>query len=105
MAFVRIPFPSLPWTQGGHPLEKKKAWPAGTGLNAVTLLEFAPGFEDPNLCRNGHFIYVLEGALELDLEGLTECLNAGEACSLEPGTSHRARNSGHETTRLLVLGL
>ena len=35
----------------------------------VGLLEFAPGFEDPNWCTRGHIIYVLEGVLELGLDG------------------------------------
>ena len=101
MAFERISFPDQGWAQGAHPLERKKTWPA----RGATLLELAPGFEDPNLCRNGHFIYVLQGRFELDLEGGTERLGPGEACALDPGTTHRARNSGRETVLLLILSL
>jgi len=105
MAFERVAFPALPWTQGGHPLEKKKAWQSGTGRSGVTLLELAAGFEDPNLCRNGHFIYVVEGSLELILETGSERLTAGEACFLDPGTIHRALNPGQEIVHLIVLAL
>jgi hypothetical protein len=100
MAFERVPLTSLPWIQGGHPLERKKSWP-GRGL---TLLELAPGFEDPNVCRNGHAIYVLEGSLALELaDGVVERVEPGEACFLDRGTAHRARNAGSTTLLMFVL--
>jgi quercetin dioxygenase-like cupin family protein len=78
---------------------------ADPGRPAITLLDFAPGFEDPNLCLNGHFIYVLEGSLELVMEAGRERLEVGEACFLDPGTGHRALNPGQEPARLIVVAL
>jgi hypothetical protein len=101
MAFVRAPFPSQPWSPGGHPLERKKTLPA----RGLTLLEFEPGFEDPNVCLAGHFMFVLEGTLGLTLDTGLERLEAGEACFLDPGTGHRACTLGTTRVRLVVLEL
>jgi quercetin dioxygenase-like cupin family protein len=99
MAFTHLPFKSLSWTVGAHPLEKKKLI-AG---HPVVVLEFAPGFEDPNWCVRGHIIYVLDNVLELVLDERTAQLQAGDGCVLEPGTRHRARNPGAAPVRLLAV--
>jgi len=101
MAFVRAPFPEQPWVPGGHPLERKKTLPS----RGLTLLEFEPGFSDPNDCVAGHFMFVLEGSFGLDLDSGLERLEPGEACFLDPGTRHRATNLGSTRVRLLVLAL
>jgi quercetin dioxygenase-like cupin family protein len=99
MALTRIAFPSMPWHPGGHPLEKKKTQAA----LPVALLEFAPGFSDPNWCERAHVLFVLEGTLELELaDGVTR-LAAGECGSVDRGTRHRARNPGEEPCVLFVL--
>ncbi|MFI5396425.1 MAG: cupin domain-containing protein [Candidatus Binatia bacterium] len=99
MPFTHLPFASLGWTAGTHPLERKKLV---DGRPAV-LLEFAPGFEDPNWCERGHIIYVLEGVLDLVLDDRTERLEAGDGCVLDPNTRHRARNPGSVSVRLFVV--
>jgi len=102
MAFERIPLTSLPWIQGEHPLERKKSWPD----RGLTLLELAPGFEDPNVCRNGHAVYVLQGRLTLELaDKVVERIEQGEACFIDPGTAHRARNEDSEKLLLVALAL
>jgi hypothetical protein len=99
MTFTRAGLLDQTPEPGAHPLEKKRTWPE----RSLTLLELEAGFEDPNVCERGHFIYVLEGTLELLLDDRTESLPEGEACDLEPGTPHRARNAGTGRLRLLVL--
>ena len=99
MAFERVALPLQAWVQGGHPLERKKTAPS----RGLTLLEFAPGFADPNWCENGHFMFVLAGTFELELEGGIETLQPGEACFVDPGTRHKARNGGSAVVQLLVL--
>lgn len=101
MTFVRAPFPAQAWVTGGHPLERKKTLPE----RGLTLLEFDPGFSDPNVCVAGHFMFVLEGSFGLELDGGLERLEPGEACFLDPGTRHRARNLGSTRVRLIVLAL
>jgi quercetin dioxygenase-like cupin family protein len=99
VSFTRLPFASLGWVPGAHPLEKKKVGPG----QPVALLEFASGFEDPNWCERGHVIYVLEGVLDLVLDDRTEQLQAGDACVVERNTRHRAQNRGHAPVRLFVV--
>lgn len=99
VGFARAGLDVQAWQPGAHPLERKLTWPE----RGLTVLELDAGFEDPNVCMNGHLIYVLEGTLELVLEGGVERLPAGEACTLDPGTGHRARNAGSGSLRLLVL--
>jgi quercetin dioxygenase-like cupin family protein len=99
MSFARLPFSSLGWAAGAHPLEKKKL----VVSHPVALLEFAPGFEDPQWCVRGHVIYVLDGALELVLDEGTEQLQAGDGCVLDCGTRHRAKNPGGVPVRLFVV--
>jgi len=99
MACRLIDLDAAPWQAGGHPLERKKQAPEV----AVTLLEFAPGFADPNPCRRGHVGLVLAGELAFVLEDGSEVrAAAGQAVHLDPGTVHRARNPGEVPVRLFV---
>ncbi len=99
MSFARLPFTALGWTAGAHPLERKKLVEGHPAL----VLEFAPGFEDPNWCESGHVIYVLDGTLELVLDDRVERLGAGDGCVLERHTRHRARNAGRVPVQLFVV--
>lgn len=94
-------FSSMEWNPGGHPLEQKKVL-AERGL---TLLRFDVGFEDPNWCTNGHIIYVVRGRFELTLDDGTKTLDTADACVLDPGTKHRAKNPGNEPVELFVAAL
>jgi len=60
----------------------------------MLVIEFAPGFVDPSPCLRSHVIYVVSGELVLELAERTERLGAGQACWLDAGTQHRARNDG-----------
>jgi quercetin dioxygenase-like cupin family protein len=62
----------------------------------MLLIEFAAGFADPTPCRRSHVIYVLSGALTLELGERRERVAAGEACWIDAGTEHRASNAGPE---------
>jgi len=99
-ACTPIPFSTLPWQPSPtHPLERKKTWSTGQ----VAMLELSPGFADPNWCERSHVVLVLSGALELELDGEWVALGAGEACVVDPGTPHRARNPGAEATVVFVI--
>jgi quercetin dioxygenase-like cupin family protein len=100
MAVTRLPLGELPFSPSPtHPLEAKKVVP---GFGAA-LLRFAPGFSDPNWCERSHVLYVLEGALELELPDRVERMEAGDACWVDRGSSHRARNPGaHDTIVFIV---
>jgi quercetin dioxygenase-like cupin family protein len=99
MAFTRVPFGSMPWEQGAHRFEKKKTL-LGRG---VGLLEFAPGFSDPEWCERAHVLYVLEGMLELEFDEGIATLSAGQCGVLDRGTRHRAKNPGDERAVVFVV--
>lgn len=92
MAYTQVAFPDLPWTAGNHPLERKQVAPD----RPLAMLEFAPGFADPNWCERSHVILVLRGTLELELADGVRRVERGEACIIDAGTAHRARNAGDE---------
>ena len=90
---MRVPLSSLPWSSGGHPLERKKIG----SHSSLALLEFAPGFSDLNWCLRSHVVYVISGVLTFELDtGLVQ-VGAGESCVIDAGTAHRAQNHGEET--------
>jgi quercetin dioxygenase-like cupin family protein len=89
----------MPWHPGGHPLEKKKTGAA----RPVTLLEFTPGFADPNWCERAHVFLILAGTLELELKEGPAQLAAGECAIVDAGTPHRARNPGDAPCVLFVV--
>ncbi|HLV68962.1 MAG TPA: cupin domain-containing protein [Polyangiaceae bacterium] len=100
MAVTRVPFLTMRWEQSPtHPLEHKKV-AQGRG---VALLRFAPGFEDPNRCLRSHVLYVISGMLELVLDDRVERVTAGEACWVDSGSPHQARNPGAEDAIVFIV--
>ena len=99
MAVTRVPFGDIDWTPSPtHPLEQKKIVPG----RSAALLRFAPGFDDPNPCERSHVMYVLEGVLEFTLDDRVERISAGEACWIDPGSRHRARNPGRDPAVVFI---
>jgi hypothetical protein len=100
MAVSRLPFAGIDWAQSPtHPLEKKKV----VAGRAAALLRFAPGFADPNACERSHVLYVVSGTLELELDDRVERIAAGEACWVDRGSPHRARNPGGEDAVVFIV--
>ena len=56
MTCTRVAFPALPWTQATIRSNARRS-PA---RRPIALLEFAPGFADPNWCERSHVIFVLQ---------------------------------------------
>jgi mannose-6-phosphate isomerase-like protein (cupin superfamily) len=101
MAVTRLPLPAMDWAQSPtHPLEKKKV----VAGRSAALLQFAPGFADPNACQRSHVLYVVSGTLELALDGgAVERVTAGEACWIDRGSRHHARNPGTEPAVVFIV--
>ena len=98
MGHQLIAFDKLDWQPGNHPLETKK------NVGSVTLLRFEPGFEDPSWCPNGHIIHVITGSLELSIEDHgTITVSAGNACTIDAGTRHQARNVEDHTVEMFIV--
>jgi len=95
--------------EAGGPVEKLllnqplEGW-RGKESNII-LIEAPAGFETPRHVHPGHiFIYVLEGSVELEMEGLKpQALSAGDAAYELPGRPMTGRNaSASEDARILV---
>jgi quercetin dioxygenase-like cupin family protein len=100
MACARVPFANIDWQQSDtHPLEQKKLGAA----ERIAMLQFAPGFADPNWCERSHAIFVVAGELELELDDRVERIGAGEGCLLDAGTRHKARNAGDVAAVLFIV--
>lgn len=69
----------------------------------VRLVEFLPGFDDPNWCAKGHVVFVLEGAVESRYQDGVTPRHAGEAYIIPPGIPHRSRNPHRVPARLLIV--
>jgi len=99
VASRKLSFTTMEWTQGGHPLERKKA----VAEVPVAVLEFAPGFRDPNWCERGHSGYVISGTLELELAEDRLVIEEGEGFEIDRGTPHRASNPGDRSVRFFIV--
>lgn len=99
MGYERVPFPEIEWRPGDvTPLERKKTSAGGV----ARMLEFAPGFVDPQWCQNGHAALILEGTLVLEFAEETIQVGPGEAFVIDAGTRHRASNPGTIPTLLFI---
>jgi quercetin dioxygenase-like cupin family protein len=74
------------------------------GGKRVRLVEFTGEFVEHEWCLRGHAGYVLEGAMEVALEGGTSVrFGPGDALVLRPGTDkHKARMLGPLVRLFLV---
>jgi quercetin dioxygenase-like cupin family protein len=96
-----IDFAALPW-QSPAPGVRFKAVVRG-GLK-LRLLEFSPGFVEPDWCRKGHVGWVLEGTLRIEFPGGTETFRAGQGVFLLAGEAerHKAHVVGDAVRLILV---
>lgn len=58
--------------------------------HAMRLVEFPPGWREPETCRRGHLGYVMTGTMELRIGGNNVRLKPGDAIAIPEGTSHIA---------------
>ncbi len=98
MGHMRAPFSRMEWSLAA-PLESKKT----CADPRVSMLQFDPGFSDPNWCVNAHVGLVLSGSIELEFEDSGEVYGEGDAFVIHGGTRHRARNSGPSPVRLFIV--
>ncbi len=69
----------------------------------LRLVEFGPGFSDPNWCRKGHVVYLLQGEVESEYEDGISSRRAGEAYVIPAGVKHRSRNPHAVPAVLLIV--
>ncbi|HSM93788.1 MAG TPA: hypothetical protein VLT47_12975 [Anaeromyxobacteraceae bacterium] len=98
---VLVPFDALPW-ESPMPGVRFKAFVRGG--QRLRLLEFSPGFEEPEWCTRGHAFHVLTGSFKLRTrEGETR-FAAGDVGFLPAGDAgaHKAVLGSEESARLLL---
>jgi methyltransferase (TIGR00027 family) len=61
------------------------------------------GEERHRHAKSRQFFFVLSGALELEMEGVTHSLMAGSGLEVPPGTAHKASNPGPAVVEFLLL--
>lgn len=97
---VLVRFEELPW-ESPIPGVRFKAFTRGA--QRLRLLEFAPGFEEPDWCTKGHAIHVLEGTFTLRLRDRDVRMKAGDVGFLAAGEgAHKAVLGSTEHVRLLL---
>jgi quercetin dioxygenase-like cupin family protein len=99
-AAVRVvDFESTGWTDRGA-ARLKELTAHGKRLR---LVEFLPGFSDPDWCQKGHVVYVLEGAIDSEYEDGRASRRAGEGYVIPGGIKHRSRNPHGQPAKLLIV--
>jgi hypothetical protein len=74
------------------------------GRQKLRLVEFRAEFADPDWCTQGHTGLVLEGEMELNVDGRVVRLAEGDALALPSGEAHRHRHHATiATTRLFLV--
>jgi quercetin dioxygenase-like cupin family protein len=97
----KVDFDSLEWQQG-RPGVRFKVYCHGS--RQLRLVEFATTDGDPHWCERGHIGYVLQGGLEIEVNGRVDSLIAGDGLFIPPGaaTSHRGVRIVQGTRLLMV---
>jgi transcriptional regulator with XRE-family HTH domain len=85
-----------PVTFGGRDVEEFQLTPAGESRLLVLQSDIAPGGgsgDDPyQLAAEAEFVHVLQGGLEITVDGTRHQLAAGDSLTFDPRTPHRWQN-------------
>ena len=101
MGQYRIDFESFPWEALGPGRRQKVMVQNGRKLR---LVEFTPEFVETDWCRKCHLGYVLEGEVEIDLNGTVTRFRAGDGVFIPGGeeSKHMLKVSSG-TARLFLI--
>ncbi len=97
-----VDFGLVEWADEGLGIRARAARAAGSRW---AIVEYGPGAERDEWCKDGHRGYVLEGAIEYELDDGSPPLafRQGEGFVLAAGTGHRGRNRSGGVTRLFLI--
>ena len=100
-AAVSFAWDAIAWETAAPGLRTKTAL---CGAKKLRLVEFGAEFVEPDWCTRGHTGLVLEGEMELNVDGRLLRLRAGDALMLPGGEQHRHRHHATiKTTRLFLV--
>lgn len=85
-----IEFADMPWETAAPGLRTKHVV---RGNQCIRLIEFSDEFTETDWCRKGHIGFVVDGQLEIDINGQVVKFNGGDGLFIPPGESsqHKAR--------------
>ena len=86
MAKYKVPFETMPWVAPA-PGVRFKLYQQGN--RQIRLVEFTDEFVEPHWCKKGHAGYVLEGRLELDVDGQVVVFGPGDGIFIPTGQQHK----------------
>jgi quercetin dioxygenase-like cupin family protein len=74
------------------------------GGKVFRLVELTPATEHSNWCETGHLGFIVEGEMEIEFDGETIRLSAGDALNIPPGVAdrHRPRALTDRTLMFLI---
>lgn len=84
----RIDFETMPWQTPAAGIRFKAYEHNGRRLR---LAEFTREFVEADWCSKGHIGYVLEGQMEIDLDGTVSVFGPGDGLFIRPGDKHKAK--------------
>jgi transcriptional regulator with XRE-family HTH domain len=88
----------------GAPGGVRELWADTTGLRVREWIGGTRSFPDEAETTTGEVVlYVIRGAIEVDLDGTVHALDAGDALRFDGAVRHRLRRSGPATTRVLYV--
>lgn len=88
----------------GAPGGVRELWGAAGGLRVRECTGGARRWPHEAATTSGQVVlYVVRGAIEVDLDGTVHGLDAGDALKFDGGVPHRLRRSGPVTTRALYI--
>ncbi len=99
-AAVSFAFDAIAWETPAPGVRSKTVV---RGRKKLRLVEFSAEFVEPDWCTRGHAGMVLEGEMELDVDGQVVRLRAGDALMVPDGQEHRHRHHATITTTRLFL--
>jgi quercetin dioxygenase-like cupin family protein len=100
-AAISFAFDAIAWETPAPGVRSKAVVRGGKKLR---LVEFSAEFVEPEWCTDGHAGLVLEGEMELDVDGRVVRLRAGDALMVPSGETHRHRHHATiATTRLFLV--
>ena len=88
----------------GDPRARLRTKTVVRGGKKLRLVEFGAEFVEPDWCTRAHAGLVLEGEMELDVDGRVVRLRAGDALMVPGGEGHRHKHHATiATTRLFLV--
>ena len=101
MGRYKVDFQSIAW-EHGRPGVRFKVYCEGS--RQIRLVEFATSAGDPHWCELGHIGDVLEGALQIEINGEVFSFAAGDGLFIPPGdaSAHRVVRITPGTRLLMV---